>query len=181
MVIASTSGVARFWDTAARLPCLHAPLLDQRQHQLVAPTQQLLVQPGGLSFGQALHNGSCRHAIRVCLAQIIVAQRFDRAQPAGDRGADLGQILGAAKRLGLNHATVARQLMALEGELKTKLVERRTNGCTLTSSGEALLAAAERAESEFLKVGAELKGKSDAVTGTVRVGAPDGLGNYFLV
>jgi DNA-binding transcriptional LysR family regulator len=91
-----------------------------------------------------------------------------------------GQILGAAKRLGLNHATVARQLTALEGELKTKLVERRTNGCTLTTSGEALLAAAERAESEFLKVGAELKGVSDAVTGTVRVGAPDGLGNYFL-
>jgi DNA-binding transcriptional LysR family regulator len=33
-----------------------------------------------------------------------------------------GQILGAARRLGVNHATVARQLTALEQELKTRLV-----------------------------------------------------------
>jgi molybdate transport repressor ModE-like protein len=91
-----------------------------------------------------------------------------------------GQILGAAKRLGLNHATVARQLTALEEELKTRLVDRHTTGCSLTGSGEALLTAAERAESEFLKVGSQLSGTSDAITGTVRVGAPDGLGNYFL-
>jgi molybdate transport repressor ModE-like protein len=91
-----------------------------------------------------------------------------------------GQILGAARRLGVNHATVARQLTALERELKTQLVERRTTGCVLTSAGEALVAAAERAESEFLQVGAHLGGSSEAISGTVRVGAPDGLGNYFL-
>jgi len=51
----------------------------------------------------------------------------------------------------VNHATVARQLTALEHELKTQLVERRTTGCVLTSAGEALVAAAERAESEFLQ------------------------------
>ena len=31
-----------------------------------------------------------------------------------------GQILGAAKRLGVNHATVARRLTALENDLNTK-------------------------------------------------------------
>src|SRR5882762_10608268 len=91
-----------------------------------------------------------------------------------------GQILGAARRLGVNHATVARQLTALEHELKTQLVERRTTGCVLTSAGEALVAAAERAESEFLQVGAHLGLSWGAISGTVRVGAPDGLGNYFL-
>src|SRR6201996_6733831 len=91
-----------------------------------------------------------------------------------------GQILAAGRRLGLNHATVARQLTALEAELKAKLVERHTSGCTLTGSGEALLAAAERAESEFLRVGSQLSGTSSAISGTVRVGAPDVLGNYFL-
>src|SRR5260370_776638 len=90
------------------------------------------------------------------------------------------QILGAARRLGVNHATVARQLTALEQELKTRLVERRTTGCVLTSAGEALVAAAERAESEFLQVGAHLGRSSEAISGTIRVGAPDGLGNYFL-
>jgi molybdate transport repressor ModE-like protein len=91
-----------------------------------------------------------------------------------------GQILGAAKRLGLNHATVARQLSALEREMKTRLVKRDTTGCTLTRSGEALMATAEKVESEFLRVSSQLASTSDRVTGTVRVGAPDGIGNYFL-
>jgi DNA-binding transcriptional LysR family regulator len=91
-----------------------------------------------------------------------------------------GQILGAAKRLKLNHATVARQLTALERDLKTKLVNRQTTGSSLTPSGVALLAAAERAESELLRVGSQLTSVADKVSGTVRIGAPDGLGNYFL-
>jgi molybdate transport repressor ModE-like protein len=91
-----------------------------------------------------------------------------------------GQILKASRHLGLNHATVARQITALEKSLNAKLLERHTSGCTLTLAGEAMVAAAERAESEFLKVGANIVGASQALTGTVRVGAPDGLGNYFL-
>jgi molybdate transport repressor ModE-like protein len=77
-----------------------------------------------------------------------------------------GQILGAARRLGLNHATVGRQLSALETEMKAKLVERQTNGCSLTPAGEALLRAAERAESEFLRVGQQLAGTQATISGT---------------
>jgi molybdate transport repressor ModE-like protein len=91
-----------------------------------------------------------------------------------------GQILKASKHLKLNHATVARQLTALEKSLNAKLIERHTSGCTLTPAGEALVGAAERAESEFLKVGSTIGAATEAITGTVRVGAPDGLGNYFL-
>lgn len=91
-----------------------------------------------------------------------------------------GQILKASKSLRLNHATVARQLTALEQSMNVVLVERHTSGCTLTAAGEALLVAAERAESEFLKVGSDIAGATQTITGTVRVGAPDGLGNYFL-
>ena len=91
-----------------------------------------------------------------------------------------GQILGAAKRLKPNHATVARQLTALENDLKTKLLNRQTTGSSLTPSGVALLAAAERAESELLRVGAQLTSAADKRAGTVRLGAAEGLGNYFL-
>lgn len=91
-----------------------------------------------------------------------------------------GQIRGAAARLRLNHATVARQLTALEKDLKTILVNRQTTGSSLTPSGAALLAAAERAESELLRVGAQLTTAADKLAGTVRIGAPEGLGNYFL-
>jgi len=91
-----------------------------------------------------------------------------------------GQILGAAQQLGLNHATVGRQLTALEEDLGAKLVERQTQGCTLTPAGEALLKSAERVESEVLQVGSEISGARAEISGTVRIGAPDGLGNYFL-
>jgi DNA-binding transcriptional LysR family regulator len=91
-----------------------------------------------------------------------------------------GQLAGAAKRLGINHATVGRQLTTLETEMKAQLVERQTTGCSLTAAGEALLAAAERAEGEILRVGSQLSGSSDELSGVVRVGAPDGLGNYVL-
>ena len=91
-----------------------------------------------------------------------------------------GQILGAAQQLGLNHATVGRQLSALEEDLGAKLVERQTQGCTLTPAGEALFKSAERVESEVLQVGSEISGARATISGTVRIGAPDGLGNYFL-
>lgn len=91
-----------------------------------------------------------------------------------------GQILGAAQQLGLNHATVGRQLSALESELGTKLVERQNLGCALTPAGEALMRSAERVESELLQAGSLISGETAAVGGSVRVGAPDGLGNYFL-
>lgn len=45
-----------------------------------------------------------------------------------------GQILAAARGLGLNHATVARRLNALEDSLGIALFERRPSGSTLTRS-----------------------------------------------
>ena len=91
-----------------------------------------------------------------------------------------GQILGAAQQLGLNHATVGRQLSALESDLGAKLVERQTQGCTLTQAGEALFKSAERIETEVLQVASDISGARAEISGTVRVGAPDGFGNYFL-
>lgn len=91
-----------------------------------------------------------------------------------------GQILGAGKVLHLNHATAARRLTALEEALGTKLFVRRTNGCDLTSEGEALLPHAEAMESAMLGARAEIGDAEGAVSGSVRVGAPDGFGVAFL-
>jgi DNA-binding transcriptional LysR family regulator len=82
--------------------------------------------------------------------------------------------------LSVNHATVARQLTALEQELKTKLVEPRTTGCVLTSAGEALVAAAERAESEFRQVGAHLAGRRKQSQARFASALPMDWGNTFL-
>jgi DNA-binding transcriptional LysR family regulator len=91
-----------------------------------------------------------------------------------------GQILAAARKLGLNHATVARKLDALERGLRTVLFERRPAGSVLTLAGERLLPMAERIESEVFGIMEQLQAEEAAVSGTVRIGAPDGIGNYFL-
>lgn len=91
-----------------------------------------------------------------------------------------GQLLGAAKRLGLNHATVSRRVASLEEALGTKLLQRTTTGSELTADGERFLAMAERMEAEAVAARAELAGGGSALSGTVRIGAPDGFGVAFL-
>ncbi|MBS8258853.1 LysR family transcriptional regulator [Roseibium polysiphoniae] len=91
-----------------------------------------------------------------------------------------GQILAAAKRLGLNHATVARRLTALETALETRLFDRSTSGCFLTEAGSRFLDSAERMEAEMMSARADLGGNSLEISGTVRIGAPDGFGVAYL-
>ncbi|MCB1424380.1 MAG: LysR family transcriptional regulator [Zhengella sp.] len=91
-----------------------------------------------------------------------------------------GQILGAARRLGLNHATVSRRMSALEDALGVKLVDRQTTGTELTPEGERFLATAEAMEAGMIAARAELAPDQAAVSGTVRIGAPDGFGVAWL-
>lgn len=91
-----------------------------------------------------------------------------------------GQILGAARKLGLDQATASRRLGALETELGATLFERHTSGVVPTAAGERLLPIAERMETEALLAMSSV-GQSDvSLAGTVRIGAPDGLGTFFL-
>ena len=91
-----------------------------------------------------------------------------------------GQILGAARRLELNHATVSRRVAALENSLGAKLFRRLTTGSELTMAGERFLEIAERMEAEIIAARAEIAGNDEAISGTVRIGAPDGFGVAFL-
>ncbi|WFU75458.1 LysR family transcriptional regulator [Bradyrhizobium sp. CB2312] len=94
--------------------------------------------------------------------------------------ARVGQISKACKRLRLDHSTVARRLTALETSLGVRLLARSRSGCQLTPAGEVLFAAAERAEGEFLRVTSNIGVARDEIGGSVRVGTPDGFGNYYL-
>ena len=91
-----------------------------------------------------------------------------------------GQILGAARRLGINHATVSRRVAALEADLKVRLFRRLTTGSELTPAGERFLEVAERMEAEMIAARADLAADGDEVSGTVRIGAPDGFGVAYL-
>src|SRR3712207_6412140 len=91
-----------------------------------------------------------------------------------------GRLTVAARQLEADHTTVSRRISALEASLKAKLFERSPQGYTLTEQGERLLSHAERMETQALAVSSELGGADLALSGTVRIGAPDGIGTYFL-
>lgn len=91
-----------------------------------------------------------------------------------------GRLTAAAARMGADHATVSRRIAALEHGLRARLFDRSPTGYALTAHGEKLMPTAEAMESLAVAAQAEV-GESDlAVTGAVRIGAPEGFGSYFL-
>lgn len=91
-----------------------------------------------------------------------------------------GRLTVAARQLRVDHATVGRRLSALEVALKTRLFERTSQGYRLTEQGERMLAAVEAMETKAIEVETTIAGTDRALSGTVRIGAPDGFGTYFL-
>ena len=91
-----------------------------------------------------------------------------------------GRLTAAAAKLKADHATVSRHIGALEASLNARLFDRSPTGYTLTPQGERLLATAEQIEALTLTAASEVRGADLSVSGTVRVGAPEGFGSYFL-
>lgn len=89
-------------------------------------------------------------------------------------------FIAAANRLHVTHSTVSRRISSLETALETQLFLRTEKGCHLTPAGEALLPYAEQVETTSLSLVEHIHGKDSQLSGTIRIGAPDGLGNCFL-
>ncbi len=89
-------------------------------------------------------------------------------------------FIAAASRLHVTHSTVSRRITALETSLKTQLFLRTEKGCRLTPSGEALLPYAEQLETTVMGIEENICGQDSQLSGTIRLGVPDGLGNCFL-
>ncbi|MGL4395288.1 MAG: LysR family transcriptional regulator [Hyphomicrobium sp.] len=91
-----------------------------------------------------------------------------------------GQFLAAGRRLGLDHATVARRVSALEEAIGAKLFDRSPAGVTLTDAGRRIVAAATEMESAWLRGRPDLDASEAEIKGTVRIGAPDVFGTVVL-
>ncbi|MCU0562084.1 MAG: LysR family transcriptional regulator [Desulfobacterales bacterium] len=89
-------------------------------------------------------------------------------------------FVAAGSELKVTHSTVSRRLSALEGSLQTQLFFRSEKGCRLTPAGEKLLPYAERLESTIALLDEEVSGRDKQLSGSIRIGAPDGFGNCFL-
>src|SRR5246500_1264514 len=92
-----------------------------------------------------------------------------------------GSVSAAAKQLGVNHATVIRRVGRLELNLSAKLFDRRKTGYLLTEAGQRVADSAEAMESTIVANQEAVGGSRAHLTGTVRIGAPDGFGSHLPV
>lgn len=92
-----------------------------------------------------------------------------------------GRLQAAGRTLGLDPTTAGRRIAALEAALGAKLFDRSPDGYVLTEAGLGLVEHAQGMESLARAASDELGGHADRLSGTVRIGAPDGVSNYLLV
>ncbi|NKX46128.1 LysR family transcriptional regulator [Roseicyclus persicicus] len=90
-------------------------------------------------------------------------------------------LSGAAKTLRLDPATAGRRIARLERSLGAVLFAKSPQGYALTEAGQRLLPRAEAAEAALAEGRAETAGAGgERLSGTLRIGAPDGCANYLL-
>ena len=92
-----------------------------------------------------------------------------------------GSMSGAARELGVNHATVIRRIRGLEEQLGTSLFERQGHSYAITPAGQVAFDAAERMEAQSVGVERQVLGQATALSGRIRVTAPEPMGRIYLL
>jgi DNA-binding transcriptional LysR family regulator len=95
-----------------------------------------------------------------------------------------GKLVGAARRMGVDHTTVARRIQALEKQLGAPLFAPEGAGYVLNEAGRALLPQVEQMEAAWLAIeqSAPETGspRDGTLTGLVRIGSTEGFGVGIL-
>jgi len=92
-----------------------------------------------------------------------------------------GSVRAAAKRLGVNHATVLRRVAQLEDRLGAQMFEKRPSGYRLTAAGEDVLEFANQMEASSHQLEARVFGRDQGVRGLLRVTLPPFLATHLLM
>jgi len=87
--------------------------------------------------------------------------------------AEAGSVNAAAKRLGVNHATVLRRIAGFEAQHGVTLFERGPDGARVPPDARRLIAAAREVEAAVLGVHRVLSGRGEELSGEVRVTSTD--------
>src|SRR5690348_1730449 len=88
-----------------------------------------------------------------------------------------GTLSAAARTLGVDHATVARRVAALEAAMALKLVDRRARSYALTDDGKRIADIAAPMEDIAFAVERATQASQPGVSGEVSVSAPPSLAN----
>ncbi|WP_020501664.1 LysR family transcriptional regulator [Sciscionella marina] len=91
-----------------------------------------------------------------------------------------GRLVEAGRQLGLDHTTVGRHIARLERETEQRLFHREPSGWRLTPAGTRLLGHAESVEAAVRAAHEDCLRTGKHLTGSVRMIAPDGFGNFLL-
>lgn len=91
-----------------------------------------------------------------------------------------GTLSGAARELGVDHATVGRRVAALEAQLQTPLVERLPRSCRLTAAGLLTVEQARRMESAAFDVTRHVKARQVSLSGRVTLSTSPVLATHFI-
>lgn len=94
--------------------------------------------------------------------------------------AEEGSLSAAARALGMAQPTLGRQVAALEEELGLVLFERAGRGLTLTPSGLELLDHVRAMGDAATRVSLSATGQSEALEGSVCIGASDVYAAFLL-
>lgn len=89
-------------------------------------------------------------------------------------------LSGAAPILKMDPATLGRRIARLERSLGATLFVKSPQGYALTDLGERMRDRAAEAEAQLVLARDEGQGASAALTGQIRIGAPDGAANFLL-
>ena len=91
-----------------------------------------------------------------------------------------GNPTSAGRRLKVDHNTVRRRVSALEDALQARLFSSRGPTYALTVEGDCLFKYAEAIEALTIRAEEAVMTSDLAISGTVRVGAPNCFGSFFL-
>jgi DNA-binding transcriptional LysR family regulator len=93
---------------------------------------------------------------------------------------DAGSFSGAARALGVTHATIGRRLQQLETALQAPLFIRRADEVELTRLGESVLNAAHAMQEQTRQLARTLAGEDLRLEGKLRLACTDAIGTLFL-
>lgn len=89
-------------------------------------------------------------------------------------------LLGAARKLGIDHTTTARRLSVLETAVGARLFDRSPRGVEPTAAGLALLTHAENIERDVIAATTRIAESDPSVGGIVRLATPEAFGTSFV-
>ena len=191
---ACTSPVAGLKTSANRpeVPDTRRPLMKWLRSGMTSPSQGLSCFGCSLaSFaGGAARNSAKARQPRLAILQMAKGVLEERHAKKHALGRSQGVLGGGAaqpapeRRAGCSDSTRPRSdggSARSRPSLGTRLFDRSPQGYALTETGRSLLGHAQAIESQAGEAAAEIGGQTERLSGTVRIGAPDGVSNYLLI